>query len=388
MKYSLAICFCCLLLAATPASAVNIAWLSLHDSDTTLHANAAAQGFTAPPDQGYVDFLRNEGHTVTRILTQSPTAAYAANLATYDLIISGRQVNSGDYGDPAGAVGDAERQLWHGIAKPMIFMSAYVLRNNRLQFFTADNVPDISNQGAVTLTAAQPTHQIFQGVTLDGSNNMQFATYPVSTPSGLAQRGISVSTDPIRGGTVLATSGTAGSGSGGTLIGYWPTGTQLGTFTLAAPRMSFLSGSRESDPPAQVPIAGIKDLTPAGEILFRNAVCFLATCGPPPVLGDTDGDGIVEFNDDFGPIRDNFRKTVGARGQGDLVPNGRVDFDDFRQWKTAFVGGGGSLAGLDLSFESVPEPSLFVLISSGLCLAAIRGIKFGGRIPRTSKSGT
>jgi hypothetical protein len=351
---------------AAPASAANIAWLSLHDSDTTPHANAAAQGFTAPPDQGYVDFMRSKGHTVTRFLTQSPTQAFADNLATFDLIISSRQVNSGDYGEGGNA--EAERQLWHGIPKPMIFMSAYVLRNNRLQFYTADAVPDINNQGPVTLTAAQPTHQIFQGITLDGSNNMQFATYPVSTPSGLAQRGISVNTDPIRGGTVLATSGTAGGGLGGTLIGYWPTGTQVGNYTLAAPRMSFLSGSRESDPPAQVPIAGIKDLTPAGETLFQNTICFLVACGPPPVPGDTDGDGVVELSD-FDPIRDNFRNIVSSRAEGDLVPNNRVDFDDFRQWKTAFLAAGGSLAGVDLSFGSVPEPS-----AAALALMALLGV--------------
>jgi hypothetical protein len=357
MKYMLLTGLCCTLIAP-PARAVNIAWLSLHATDTP-GTEASAQGFTAPPDQGYVDFLRNQGHTVTRILTQSPTAAYAANLATYDSVISSRQINSADYQD------EPERQLWHGIAKPMIFMSGYALRNNRLQFFTADDIPDINNQGAVTLTAAQPTHQIFQGVTLDGSNNMQYATYPISTPSGLVQRGLSVNTSPIRGGTVLATSGTAGNGNGGTLIGYWPTGTQLGNYTLAAPRMSFLSGSRESDPPAQVPLAGIKDLTAAGETLFRNAICFMVACGPPPVPGDTDGDGIVEL-EDFNPIRDNFRKPVATRSQGDLVVNGIVDFDDFRQWKTAFLGGGGSLAGTDLNLGSVPEPGAMLLAIFGV----------------------
>jgi len=191
------------------------------------------------------------------------------------------------------------------------------------------------------------------------------------------QRGLSINTSPIRGGTVLATSGTAGNGNGGTLIGYWPTGTQLGNYTLAAPRMSFLSGTRESDPPAQVPIAGMKYLTPAGETLFQNAICFLVACGPPPVLGDTDGDGIVEFEDDFGPIRDNFRKLVAARSQGDLVVNGIVDFDDFRQWKTAFVGGGGSLAGIDLGFATnVPEPSTLGCVLLALSFALIKRFRY------------
>ena len=198
-----------------------------------LVQNAAAQGFTAPPDQGYVNLLRNNGHTVTRFVSSSPTAnpapAFASQLNNFDLIISSRQVNSGDYGDPNDAVGAAERAYWHGLTKPMIMMSGYILRDNRLQFYTASTIPDISNQGPVTLAATQPSHPIFQGITLDGSNNMQYATYPISTPSGLVQRGLSINTDPIAGGgTVLATSATAGGGSGGTLIGYWQPGCAVG----------------------------------------------------------------------------------------------------------------------------------------------------------------
>jgi hypothetical protein len=95
--------------------------------------------------------------------------------------------------------------------------------------------------------------------------------------------------------------------------------------------------------------------------LSADEVLMAMFGGPPPIKGDTDGDGVVEF-EDFEPIRANFRKTVASRGLGDLVRNGRVDFDDFREWKTAFVGGGGSLAGLDLGFASnVPEPSTAVL---------------------------
>ena len=61
-----------------------------------------------------------------------------------------------------------------------------------------------------------------------------------------------------------------------------------------------------------------------------------------------------------------FETTFASRSpcaaQGDLVPNGIVDFDDFRQWKTAFLAGGGSLAGLDLGlFNNIPEPATFVL---------------------------
>jgi hypothetical protein len=84
--------------------------------------------------------------------------------------------------------------------------------------------------------------------------------------------------------------------------------------------------------------------------------------GPPLLLGDTDANGVVDFAD-FEPIRANFRKPVAARTDGDLVRNGVVDFADFHQWKAAFLGMGGSLAGVDLGFlGTVPEPSTAVIM--------------------------
>jgi hypothetical protein len=88
----------------------------------------------------------------------------------------------------------------------------------------------------------------------------------------------------------------------------------------------------------------------------------------PPVLGDTDGDGMVELSD-FNPIRDNFQKMVDLRSDGDLNRDGKVEFLDFREWKTAFLSGGGSLEGLDLSFLAVPEPTtLGMLLVCASCL--------------------
>lgn len=95
--------------------------------------------------------------------------------------------------------------------------------------------------------------------------------------------------------------------------------------------------------------------------------------GPPLLAGDTDGNGTVNLND-FEPIRANFRKAVSSRTQGDLVGNGVVDFADFRQWKGAFLGGGGSLLGVDLGLlgANVPEPSTLVLAMLLLAGAAPR----------------
>jgi hypothetical protein len=372
------ILYCLIVLAmAGPASAASVAWISLHTTDAP-HPNAANHGYTTASDIGYVDLLRNAGHSVTRYLTQTPANAttgqpFIDNLNTHDLVIVSRQVGSGDYGEgtTAGADAATERVRWHtGVTKPMMLMSGYVLRNNRLQFMTGDTIPDAPTTnpatGPVVLTATVPSHSIFEGITLDASNNMTFAQYPISAPDGSQMQGVSVITNPIAGGgTVLATvSSSAANGAGGMLIGHWPTGTVLGGNTLAAPRMAFMSGTREPIAPNnQIEIAGVKDLTAGGDQLFLNSVCFMiGGCGPPAEPGDTDGDGIVEFPDDFEPIRANFRKAVSARTMGDLVDDNVIDFADFHEWKVAFVSGGGSLAGLDLSFgANVPEPGTAAL---------------------------
>jgi hypothetical protein len=116
--------------------------------------------------------------------------------------------------------------------------------------------------------------------------------------------------------------------------------------------------------------------SPHGELLWdelRIGSTYADVTGNmviPILPGDTDGDGIPgEYPDDFEPIRMNFRQPVTLRSQGDLVSNGVVDLDDFRQWKTAFLAGGGALAEVDLSlFSNVPEPATLVTV---LAAAAI-----------------
>jgi hypothetical protein len=106
----------------------------------------------------------------------------------------------------------------------------------------------------------------------------------------------------------------------------------------------------------------------------------VALLGEPFILGDVDGDGIGgEFPDDFNPIRDNFQKLVSERTDGDIVRNGKVDFADFRQWKTAFVAGGGALESIDVGFLSVPEPSTISLLLPGI-LGIARLRRMGGFI--------
>src|SRR5882757_1154007 len=88
-------------------------------------------------------------------------------------------------------------------------------------------------------------------------------------------------------------------------------------------------------------------------------------------LGDTDCNGTVDLND-FEPIRANFRKSVALRTQGDLDLNGVVNFADFREWKGAYVAGGGSMAGVNLDFFAVPEPNTIGIVVLSACILASR----------------
>jgi PEP-CTERM motif len=83
-------------------------------------------------------------------------------------------------------------------------------------------------------------------------------------------------------------------------------------------------------------------------------------------LGDVDCDGNVDLENDFAAIQAHFRRNVALRSDGDLTGDGLVSLPDFVEWKTAFLIGGGSLAGVNFSFLSVPEPSSVVLATLAL----------------------
>ena len=284
-----------LVLVSLPASAANIAWVSFHATDAASAA-AAGIGFTDAPDKGYTDLLTANGHSVTRFLSHdSPTPADLATLNAADLVIIGRSVNSGHYQQADEAL------FWNTtLTKPVINMGGYGLRNSRLGLYTGGTIPDTGTVAdgpgqAVRLTVNDPSHPIFAGVPLDGTDTMvnlyaDVASLPFApnTP----QRGISVVTDPIvAGGQVLATIGTAGDRAfGGATIAYFPPG----TLTAATPptplgghRLIFLSGSREhhsSQGATTSEIAGIFDLQPDGVSMFLNAVDFMLVVPEPSTV--------------------------------------------------------------------------------------------------------
>jgi hypothetical protein len=285
-----------MVLLALPATAARITFVSFHGADNMPTTAAATAGFTAAPDKGYTDLLTSAGHQVTRFVSKNlPTAADAAILNQSDLIIVSRSVPSGHYGDPA-ADAAVERQFWNlDITKPVIHLGGYALRSNRLGYYQGTTIPDTGpladGGGPVRLQAAVPAHPIFAGIPLDGTNTMtNLYANTVTTPfaPNTAQRGISVVTNPIAaGGQVLATVNTAGDlANGGTTIAFFKTGTPLaGTpaSTLGAPRLVFLTGSREHNGLTSEG-SGIFDLQPNGATMFLNAVRFMSTIPEPSTV--------------------------------------------------------------------------------------------------------
>lgn len=260
-------CVAALLLAAQSVPAADITWVSFHDTDNAS-ADAAAEGLTSASDIGYTDLLSTNGHNVTRFLTHEPlTGADVDQLNASDLVIISRAVNSGQYDPPTD---------WNTlVTAPAIAMSGYILRSSRLNL--TDGTSMVDTTGPLTLLADDPSHPVFDGVTLDGGNNVTFGN--VVTENGVLQRGISINVANLVGGDLIASS-TESATSGGPVVAEWSTGATLNNGdVLAGPRMIFVSGSREVDGVSSS-TAGFYDLTPAGETMFLNAVSHMAVPEP------------------------------------------------------------------------------------------------------------
>jgi MYXO-CTERM domain-containing protein len=133
------------------------------------------------------------------------------------------------------------------------------------------------------LLADDPSHPVFAGISLDGSNNMTNPFGNVVTENGALQRGISINMSGLAGGTLIASS-TEASTATGPVIAEWLAGAALNNGEiLAGPRMAFISGSREVDGVTSQ-TAGFYDLTPDGAQMFLNAVEYMAIPEPSSAM--------------------------------------------------------------------------------------------------------
>jgi hypothetical protein len=314
----------------------NIAWVSFHPADNDPAADAKTAGFTEAPDVGYTKLLASKGHKVTRFVTSGTPDVAALN--TFDLVIIGRSVASGDYQDPP------ETLAWNGITAPTMIMGGYVLRNVRLGYTTGGTIPDTA--GPVILSVKNAAHPIFAGVSLDANGTMINTFANLVSYSNVVQRGISVNTDPVSGnGTILATVATpADPALNGMVIGEWQAGAKMATAAgdiLGGHRLVFLSGSREQTSGLTGQAAGIYDLTDDGAKMFLNAVKYLTqpqATAPKFTSIKKGADGKITVTWDGGgtlqsaeSISGNWQDVIGATSPYVLTPSSNIWFGRIRQ---------------------------------------------------------
>jgi len=166
---------------SSSVQAISIIWVSDNKGDDGT-------------DQGWVDLLRTEGHTVDYKGEDGVTnlrywrtldAGKIAELNAADLIIVSRDTDSGSYAN------GTEPSDWNGITTPLILQSAYIYRSSRWLWMNSTN----TSATTANLLAVSPGHRIFNGVTLDGNNEVDILT---------AQSNVGDGTDPGNG-TLIGT---------------------------------------------------------------------------------------------------------------------------------------------------------------------------------------
>ncbi|MCA9263440.1 MAG: PEP-CTERM sorting domain-containing protein [Planctomycetales bacterium] len=256
-----AACAVVVALGAVSAKAAEITWVSISSDGGA--------------DQEFITYLQGVGHNVTRFFSHSGlTQAEIDQLNAADLIIQGRAVNSSEY-DGANAV------TWNTqITSPMIAMSGYTTRNNRMGWFTGDTLPD---SGPTKVVATDPNHPVFQTpipVVFDVDGVTTLLDYNVMIDRGISTPGNGV----VAGGNIIANN----PATGGVAIAEWPAGTTVidegsVAMVLAGDRYFFGGGSREADGNG-VNTAGKFDLTlDTGLPLFINTVEY--ALAPEPSTG-------------------------------------------------------------------------------------------------------
>ena len=261
-----------------------------------------------PADQSWVDLLEINGYTVNldfrnaegRILNNAKIEA----LNAADLIIVGRDTESGDYAD------SDDRAQWNSITKPIILQAAHFARSIRWLWVDTDSTNDSLPPA---MAPVDTSHPVFNGVTLDNNNQVEVIN-EASTFASIKDAG---------NGKLIARR----ADNDELWIVEWEEGQEFyaGSGQIAtARRMFFVSGTDSG-------VDGRYNLTPEGEKIFLNAVKYmliaskrLKAYNPEPVDGnfyeDTwvnlswmPGESAVShdvyFGDNFNDVNDSVEST-------------------------------------------------------------------------------
>ena len=169
------------------------------------------------PQVGLIDALETEGYTVDTLYTPFNFTT----LATYDLVIISRTVNSSDFTAYAS---------WNALDVPVLVLSSYCVRDSRMKLIngTVVSTPDGSQVSTGLVTDGVPIDNgdgtydpIFNGVTI-GSAAFEYVTwfydYLDYTPADF-------DTDSNTGKPLVALANDATYGAGNILMARWEPGT-------------------------------------------------------------------------------------------------------------------------------------------------------------------
>jgi hypothetical protein len=124
------------------------------------------------PDSLFVVDLKNAGFNVT-VPDYSIVADASAELKTAadasDILVIGRAVNSGDFQE------DVEKDFWNKQQKPVVNMSNYLARNNRLDWIASSSVLNYARFGDLPGKVLMPDDAAFDGVTIPSDSIIVFA---------------------------------------------------------------------------------------------------------------------------------------------------------------------------------------------------------------------
>jgi hypothetical protein len=271
-----------LALSSATASGANIVWVN---EDRGGGGGDAGRGMGALTwdDSLWRVLLEGAGHNI--IANGAPYFVdidlepdRLALLNSADLVIVSRDANSGDYDDSP-----EEIEAWtSGVTVPMIVMTPYHMRNSRWRMVDTTGTPTSTE---TNLVVGEPNHPIFAGVPLGANNEVEFWV-PLSDTDNINY------TDAldVGPGQILAWE----AGTEFPAIIFWEKGVEFypGSDTFAGNTRLFFAGGSDDDPNTW----GEKNITPAGDQMFLNAVNFMTGGPAAPRLQGGDADQDLDFD--------------------------------------------------------------------------------------------
>lgn len=220
-------------------------------------------------DQGLVDWLTAEGHTVDfrpdNWNALDPNKIAELNAA--DLIVISRSANTGDYDDSADEIA-----AWNAITTPILNLHAYMARNNRWKWINSATATN--NTGSPMMQVLDPNHPVFAGLTRSprDPNDPNSPRDLISVVDSTVGAGITsfIASLDMGNGKLLAKAITGDYA----WIAEWQPGVEFyaGSGQIAGgKRLLFCAGAQEVDATLQ----GAFNLTAEGQEMLRNGIAYL-----------------------------------------------------------------------------------------------------------------